>query len=174
MRAMERPETNETESDSSPTVPSAFAALSQLQILSTLPTEFVSALAKEARIFATYRGQTIIEEGEAAREVFFLITGKVSVQIESIAPNVEIGINRINMGEIFGEMALLGEGVRSATIVAREVCVLVSIPIERVEALCAAQPDVGMLFFKAIAGTLADRVREMNHKVLNMMRARFR
>ncbi len=170
---MERPDSRDTESDA-PALPSPREALGRLRMLAPLSPDFVEALAAEARIHATYRGQTIIEEGEEAREVFFLVRGKLSVQIESIAPNIEVGINRIESGEIFGEMGLLGETSRSATIVAREPSLLVAIPIAHVEKVCAQMPREGLLFHKAIAGVLAERVRDMNHKVLNMMRARYR
>ncbi len=170
---MDRPESRDTECDA-PVLPPAREALARLRMLATVSQAFLEALASEARVYSTYRGQTIIEEGEEAKEVFFLIRGKLSVQIESIAPNIEVGINRIESGEIFGEMGLLGETSRSATIVTREPSVLIAIPIAHVEKVCAEMPAEGLLFHKAIAGVLAERVRDMNHKVLNMMRARYR
>jgi CRP-like cAMP-binding protein len=156
------------------TLPPPYEAIEGFDVLREMAPEFLRAMTREGDIYATYRGQTIIEEGERADRIFFLVQGKVSVQIESIAPNIEIGINRIGPGEIFGEMALLGERSRSATIVGREPCIVVSLNLEKVEALCRKHPDQGMIFFRNIAAVLAERVQEMNLKVLNMMRARYR
>jgi hypothetical protein len=57
-------------------------------------------------------GETLVREGEEGRELFLILDGVLSVE-RAGEPVAEVG-----PGAILGEMALLGEGRRTATLVA--------------------------------------------------------
>jgi len=69
-------------------------------------------------------GETLFKEGELTDSAFFLITGRLRVALTKQSGD-EVVIAEVGSGEMIGEMALLAEGKRSATVSALRDCVLV-------------------------------------------------
>lgn len=61
-------------------------------------------------------GERLIEQGEAGRDLFLVLAGDVAVQRQVEFLSAEIG--RMSHGAVIGEMALLADGLRSATVAA--------------------------------------------------------
>jgi CRP-like cAMP-binding protein len=61
-------------------------------------------------------GENLIEQGESGRDLFLLLAGEVVVQFTADHLAAEAG--RLGPGALVGEMALLADGVRSATVTA--------------------------------------------------------
>jgi CRP/FNR family cyclic AMP-dependent transcriptional regulator len=64
-------------------------------------------------------GEVIVEEGRTGNGMYMILSGEVDVikGIDTDNPNV---LARLGPGEVFGEMALLGEWPRTASVVASE------------------------------------------------------
>ena len=60
-------------------------------------------------------GETVISEGGVAHEMFLLRKGRAEIRVKGIIPSRQVG-----PGGIFGEMALIDQSPRSATVVATE------------------------------------------------------
>lgn len=79
-------------------------------------------LAHVARCMKTERfepGQVIVAQGEVGQALYVVVSGSVDVRRER--PGVEpLALNTLGRGQFFGEMALLDDYPRSATIIARE------------------------------------------------------
>lgn len=83
-------------------------------------------LLKKCGTTVTYKnGQAICREGEAGHSMFILLRGSVEIIINSFSDNVQ-SLGCMPEGSFFGEMSLLENKPRSATIVANsdEVIVL--------------------------------------------------
>jgi CRP-like cAMP-binding protein len=61
-------------------------------------------------------GESLIEQGESGRDLFLVLAGEVAVQYKIDHLSAEVG--RMGHGAVIGEMALLSDGVRSATVAA--------------------------------------------------------
>src|SRR5579859_247343 len=70
-------------------------------------------------------GQTICTEGEAGDSMFVINAGEVEISINGRV------INQLGPGELFGELALIDQGPRSATAVAKTACKLVTLDEKR-------------------------------------------
>ncbi len=75
-----------------------------------------------AELYAKYgqayeQKQIIIREGEFGREVYLIISGRVVVTEKVDRGSYKI-LNSLGPGEIFGEMALIENAPRSATLIA--------------------------------------------------------
>ena len=73
----------------------------------------------ESRSFKA--GEVIFRAGDPGDEFFIIRSGKVVVQLGNRAVDV------LGEGDVFGEMALIDSGTRSATVVAETDCVVVPV-----------------------------------------------
>jgi voltage-gated potassium channel len=78
--------------------------------LSGLEPKVLVEIARMLRKADVAEGATIIRKGRQGDCMYFVAAGKVEVQVE---PPVRLGV-----GSFFGEMALLGSGLRTATVTA--------------------------------------------------------
>jgi CRP-like cAMP-binding protein/tRNA A-37 threonylcarbamoyl transferase component Bud32 len=105
-------------------------------------------------------GQVIVREGEEGDAAYVIEHGAVSVHAS--AGGARVTLNRLEAGEVFGELALLSEGKRTATVTALEptACYVVdrSVLVGEVESL---KPWMGALF-----KTLSSRYRRrLEHRL---------
>jgi len=77
------------------------------------------ALARAATLRSYRRGERIVTQGQPGDSFFVLVKGRVGVSILS-PEGREIVLSTLSTGEHFGEMALLDDAPRSATVTAVE------------------------------------------------------
>jgi len=92
--------------------------LAEVSIFSNFKGEDLHRLAKKSRSCSYSMGDVIIGEGERDGRLFILISGKVEV-IKSYRTNKAKRLRTLTAPCYFGEMALIDDMVRSATVVAR-------------------------------------------------------
>jgi anti-anti-sigma regulatory factor len=117
------------------------------------------------RTFAA--GETVFSEGDRADRLYFLLSGRVSVELD-----VEGGSRRIasfGPGAAFGEMALLDEGTRSSSVFAEEesTCrVLTRAALAHLER--ADVPRITSVLYRNLACVLSRRLRETNEALRSL------
>jgi CRP-like cAMP-binding protein len=90
--------------------------------------------------------ETIIKAGETGNEFYQVISGKVGVYINYGAPN-QLKVAELSEAEYFGEAAILGNAIRSATVAALGDTRLLVIPLQNIERTVEQYPS---LFLKII------------------------
>ncbi len=78
----------------------------------------------ERRVFAD--GDVIFKEGQAARDAFIVLRGEVKIVGKNKA-GVEVELNRMHKGQLFGELALMAESKRTASAVAVDTCEVMTV-----------------------------------------------
>jgi sulfate permease, SulP family len=113
---------------------------------------------------ASYReGAVVFREGEAGVEVLIVTKGTASAYMRS--PNADIRLATFAPGAIFGELAILDEGVRSATILADTELVCFGLTNANFTALAKTSPDVAIRLLAAMARELSGRLRTANRTI---------
>jgi CRP/FNR family cyclic AMP-dependent transcriptional regulator len=108
--------------------------------------------------------QTIIKEGDPSRDLFYIITGSVTVLIED-SRGREIVLAYLNAGDFFGEMGLFNEDhKRTAFVRAKSRSEIAQISYERIKTLGDLLPD--LLF--SIATQMAVRLTKTSRKVSDL------
>lgn len=119
---------------------------------------------------ATFRaGETIINAGEPSDDLYLVQQGMVEVLVASGgivdtpgAPEMQ-PVVQLGQGQVFGEMALVDQGARSATIRAVEdPTVLFVVPRAAFWTLCEADHHIGFIVMRNIACDLSFKLRHRN------------
>ena len=97
--------------------------LTRHEFFSGLPDKLIQQLAAHARSIAYSAGEPIFHKGEEGHGLFAVLSGTVRISAPS-EDGKEILLNLIRKGEIFGEIALLDGGLRTADASAIEDCIL--------------------------------------------------
>ncbi len=97
-------------------------------------------------------GSRIIKEKGAGTSMYVVLEGVVGVAVGRRI------VEKIGAGGVFGEMALVDNAPRAATVVAREDCSLLSMNRDALLALVKNDPAIGMSLMRAVAA----RMRYMN------------
>jgi CRP/FNR family transcriptional regulator, cyclic AMP receptor protein len=100
-------------------------------------------------------GETIIVEGSVAHEMFLVRKGRAEIRVKD-QPVEEVG-----PGGIFGEMALIDQSTRSATVVAVENTEIILIN----ERLFVILVHDAPYFALDVMRTLVARIRAMNRRI---------
>ena len=98
------------------TIPDLFQ---KVPLFSGVAPEDRVALARAATVRTYRRGDVIVRQGQAGESFFVIVRGRVAVTILS-PEGREVVLNTLGEGDHFGEMALLDDSPRSASVVAQE------------------------------------------------------
>lgn len=106
------------------------------------------------------KGKIIVREGEDAFVAYIIQSGRVRVFIEKDGRKVEFSV--LEPGEIFGELALIQDAKRTATVEAIEDCNLIVITRDVFrQKLAKTDPTI-----KAVVEMLGERVARSNTEIM--------
>jgi CRP/FNR family cyclic AMP-dependent transcriptional regulator len=109
-----------------------------------------------ATTMSTYRKGKIFYMPEDTSEVLFILK-QGHVQLYRISPEgKKLVIGTIGPGTVFGEMALIGQGMHNSFAEALEDCVLCIMNRDQVERLLITRPQVGLRIFEALGHRLKE------------------
>jgi CheY-like chemotaxis protein len=101
-------------------------------------------------------GETLFREGDAGTEVFQVVSGILEVSLgEGVSRRV---LNRMEPGELFGEMSFLTGAKRSATITAVSPTELIQVNTAELQDFLARQPE----WLRQMIDNIAVRLRRAN------------
>lgn len=106
------------------------------------------------------RGRTIVAEGEPSQSLYILLSGRAKVQ-RSDSEGKEVILAVLSAGDWFGEMSMIDDAPRSASVITLESCDFMSIDKASFKAILAQSPEVCM----AIMRQLVARLREADRKI---------
>ena len=147
----------------SPDEPCTMDDLSRFGFFRPFPAGALEALAAVARWRGFEPGQTVLEAGDPARDVFFIAEGEVRILTRGSGGH-EILLNELGPGEFFGEIAAIDGGLRSAGVVAlprARVCVIAAAPFLR---FALSTPQASHHVMRLLAGL----VREKDARLLEL------
>jgi ABC-type lipoprotein export system ATPase subunit/CRP-like cAMP-binding protein len=87
----------------------------QLQIVSSLDENALSSILKETKPVIYEEGQDIIKQGEVGDTFYLMLDGQVDILVKG-EHGIEVLVNQLSRGSYFGEMALMGNKRRNATV----------------------------------------------------------
>ena len=106
-------------------------------------------------VFDSFRlsaGETLFREGDEGDRMYVVLEGRMDILVGDTI------VETASEGGIVGEMALIDDVPRAATVVAATLCRLVAVDRKRFHSLVQSDPA----FATHVMKVLADRLRNMN------------
>jgi CRP/FNR family cyclic AMP-dependent transcriptional regulator len=101
------------------------------------------------------RGKTIVEEGQTGLRMYAVMEGRVAIKIGAGV------VERLGPGGVFGELALIEQAPRMASVVAETDCQLLAINRAAFLMLVKTSPE----FAESLLGSLAERLRVLTARL---------
>ncbi|MGH3078292.1 MAG: cyclic nucleotide-binding domain-containing protein [Gaiellaceae bacterium] len=124
------------------------AGLATIPLFADLPENRRDALAGVCSELDVGAGATLVQEGDFGYAMFAIVEGTADVLKDSVS------IRLLNPGDVFGEIAVLSGGRRTATVVARTDMRLLTVMNRDVWRLERDDPEIGSALRATIAGCL--------------------
>lgn len=105
--------------------------------------------------------EAICAEQELGKALFIIMSGEVAVTRKSGMLKEEKILSRLKSGDFFGEMALLEEKPRSATVKSLTPCQVCIIYKANFDSMIEKDPKIGLVVIKNISVILSSRLRGM-------------
>jgi CRP-like cAMP-binding protein len=142
-------------------------SLTQVEIFEGLSPEQLEGIAEVSHQQEFDQGDVIFRENTLGDRMYVVLGGEIEIQVdprilgEQVPEGSEpVPIAVIRRGQVFGEVALVDQGVRSASAVCRRgPAQLLVIPREELLQLCQDDLGMGYRVMFNIAADLAGRIR---------------
>lgn len=118
-----------------------------------LPAPTLDRLATYAHSFLATKGSTVFSKGEPGHGLLAVLSGVVKISSSS-DEGKEVVFNLIGKGEVFGEIALLDGGPRTATATALTDCVLLALDRRDFMPLLLADATMAVKLLEIVSGRL--------------------
>lgn len=115
----------------------------------------------EERSHAT--GEVLVRQDDPGDSMYVVVQGEVCVTIDGRE------VTRFGAGEHFGELSLVDEQPRSATVTAATAGSSISIRRQQLQDFCQREPDLGNLVMWRLLATLGSRLRETNRQTSRLV-----
>ncbi len=146
--------------------------LKQAEIFDQLSPAQLEMVANLCRQKTFHQGEVILEEGANSKDLYIITRGEVEVLVNPAtvggpgSQRGEAAIATLRRGQSFGEIALVDEGLRSATVrAAQKNTELLVIPRDQLMMLCDTYPALGYRLMYNLAADLAMKVRNIDLRV---------
>jgi len=140
--------------------------LGQVSIFSLMKKDDLDRIAEIAEKHRFRKGDLIIRESDRDRRLFIVISGNVEV-VKGFGTGNERRLRIMGPLSYFGEMSLIDDLVRSASVIARDDTELLSVDQEHLRKVIATYPEIAFELLQM----LSRRIRAIEKNMLNTLGA---
>lgn len=136
--------------------------LEKISIFKGLSEDELNSLTKLCDVRTYKRGDMIFTERKRGDEIYILTKGRVRIELGIANKTDYATIHRVQKGEIFGELAIVDEGGRSASAECETDCEVITIGRDALRSLLEKNTRIGYVVMTNLASVLATRLRKTN------------
>lgn len=121
----------------------------------------IQALRRLGEIVNFNQDETLFQQGEKGDYAFLILRGKVAVILNSVFDGGEVVIAEIGEGDIVGEMAILEESSRAATVKAMDAVIALKIKEPQFQEFLKINPK----YARGMLTSLCHRIMATKEKI---------
>lgn len=145
-----------------PNQPMSEDTLARVDLFSTLNKKELQELTKSCQERSYPAGTTILSQGDTGVGLYVLKSGKVRVIQANNPDRAETELAVVGPGDVLGEMALLDDLPRSASVVAIDDVTALLLPIWEFRSILRSHPDIAL----KLLAVLSRRLRKVEASVV--------
>ncbi len=134
--------------------------LARVELLSGLDKKELQVLSKSCQERKYSAGSTLIKQGDTGVGLYVIISGHVKTTQAKNPDRAEVDLGTYGPGNVLGEMALLDDLPRSATITAIDDVTALLLPIWEFRTTVRNHPEIGL----KLLSVLSKRLRKVESK----------
>lgn len=137
--------------------------LKQIDLFRDLSEEQLQQIEQIVSEVTFAEGKTVCKQGDPADKIYIISAGQVEIVVEHDNGSQQ-SVLYLGSGQVIGEMTLVDEGQRSASVIAVEDSTRVySIPNAKFTALCQYNTDIGYIIMRNIAQDMSFKLRHRDY-----------
>ncbi len=131
--------------------------------LSAERLERISSICVEHRL---HEGDIVFEQNARSDGLYIILNGEIDIQVQSPSSDAPLTVARLQRGQSFGEVALVDEGIRTATArVGTPDARLLMLRRADLMEICSEDFELGFILMRNLAGDLALKMRQTDLRV---------
>ncbi len=142
--------------------------LASIPIFADLDTAELNTISDNMHVSRFEAGDLVFSEGDPGDEVCFVVDGTLDV-LKSNDGKLEKKIAVKAPGGSIGEMAVIGNFSRTATVKSRTDATLLTLSRRRFDQICEEHPEIGVKILKSIAQLLSLHLRDTSQELLELV-----
>jgi CRP-like cAMP-binding protein len=139
-----------------------------IPILGRLKDKELKIIIKYMNLIKVIPGEIVFEEGDTGDYVCFVVDGTLDV-VKKSETGESIVISTLSKGDSIGEMAVIDELPRSATVKARTKSTLITLSQDNFNYILAEHSTTGVKVLKGIARLLSMNLRKTSSRLADYM-----
>lgn len=147
--------------------------LQRLDLFSLLSAQECEVVAKRLKRQDFAPNQPIVREGQPGTSMYVITAGRVEVRRKDPGTRIEFLLRELGPGQCFGEMALLTDKPRSATVVTLENATVGALEREDLRDLLLNHPKIGIALTQILARWLDDATGQVGVDFVRLGKMQF-
>lgn len=145
-----------------------FESLSRIPMFAELDSQQMDIVAGHTLLLTVDAGETVFCEGDKGDFLCFVAKGLLAVT-KSTADGKVAELTTLPQGSSMGEMAVIDDFPRSATVIARKQSHLVTMTRGQFHKLVSEHPEIGIRILKGIARVLSLSLRKTSTNLVHYL-----
>lgn len=133
--------------------------LKKVEIFRGLSLSQLESLAQISEENKYRGGETVFAEHSTGDEVYIIKKGRVCIELGLKGKPNTATIQKLSVGQIFGELVLVDKRSRSATAICENDCEIIAISRDKLDKLFEEDSRLGYVVMRNLAQLLAERLR---------------
>jgi CRP-like cAMP-binding protein len=133
--------------------------LDKVDIFRGLSPHQLESLAQVSEERKYRSGEAVFTEHSSGGQIYIIKKGKVCIELGLKGKSNTATIQRLSVGQIFGELALVDKRSRSATAMCENDCEIITIDRDKLDELFEEDSRLGYVVMRNLAQLLAERLR---------------
>jgi len=144
--------------------------VAQCEVFSGLDRADLLKFAALGEIQTFPKGTLIIEENTEGHELYVVLEGQIGIEVDRPQEvDATFRLRLLGRSACVGEIALLDESFRTASVRCNSQVSVLGIPHSSVLGLCHKEPALGLAFMTNLGKILAVRLKEANYQLRNLL-----